>query len=293
MVLRMRILVFLTGLFLVFWPGGPAYALIRVYVVGGGAEESAEFVNSLQAYLRDEGAVTSGDPPATPPDALVVLGTEAYRKLPDKHPPAVLLAPSGNGLELAKGDSAVYWSPSLSAQLALIRYLLPATNRVGMLVNNPDDMAWAKAFRQYAADQSVDIRILQADRQRLARQVADLAASCDVLLAQPDPELYNRDTIRLVLLAAYRQNRVFVGPSPAFVRAGALATLYAPTPAIAEAVGQKLLALGKSGRLSPPTRIRNLSVSLNPQVSRALGLAVPAINELERLLHFEELPAWP
>lgn len=293
MVLSRRVLAALVGLMIAMWPFLGARAALHVQVMGGGAEETTEFISGLQSYLGADLVIVPGEAPSPNAEAVVLLGVDGYRKLPEKHPPAILLAPSGNGLELMRGDTAVYWSPSLSAQLALIRYLLPATNRVGMLVNNADDMAWAKAFRQYAAGQSVEVRIQQADRLRITRQVAELAASCDVLLAQPDPDLYNRDTIRLVLLAAYRQNRVFIGPSPAFVRAGALATLYAPTPAIVEAVGQKLRTLEKTGKLPPPNRLRNLSVSLNPQVARALGLSVPATDELERLLHFEELPTWP
>lgn len=270
----------------------PVRAAPVVEVIGPTAGESQELVKLLQDALKEDVQVQAAETLLPQADLLVALSEDIYRRLPEKHPPVILLSPGLVTQDIPRPDSAVYWAPSLSAQLALIRFLLPATNRVGMLVNTPDDPVW-KAFRQYAAQQSVEIRILPADRQRLARQVAELAAGCDVLLAQPDADIYNRDNIRLLLLSAYRQNRVFVGPSPAFVRAGALGTLYAPTPVIAEAIIQRIRSFTKNGKLPPSSRIRDLSVSLNPQVSRALGLSVPAINELERLLHFEELPTWP
>jgi putative ABC transport system substrate-binding protein len=45
--------------------------------------------------------------------------------------------------------------------------------------------------------------------------------------------------------------------------------------------------------LPPPYRLKQFNVSLNVQVARSLGLTVPAVTELERLLRFEELPTWP
>jgi ABC-type uncharacterized transport system substrate-binding protein len=194
---------------------------------------------------------------------------------------------------MQKQDSALYWSPSLSAQLALIRAVLPATNRVGMLVSNGEDASWLRIFKQYAAEQSIEVRFQTIDKARIARQVSELAASTDVLLAQPDTDIYNRETIRFILLAAYRQNKVLIGPSPAFVNAGALATLYAPSNVVAEEVAQKIRHFIKNNKLPPSSRVKNLSVSLNAQVAKSLGLAVPAMNELERLLRLEELPTWP
>lgn len=268
-------------------------ALPRVQVLGSAAGESAELAGLLQKGLRDEVEVVSGEALLANVDLLVAGSEEIFRRLPEKHPSTLVLAPGPSALELQKQDSAVYWSPSLAAQLALVRYLLPATNRVGMLSSSADDLSWLRVFRQYAAEQSIEIRIVAADVPHLARQVSELAGSTDVLLAQPDVSLYNRDTIRLVLLSAYRQNRVLIGPSPAFVRAGALATLYAPTEAIAEAVMQRVHFWMRNGKLPPPSRLKNFSVSLNPQVARAMGLNVPAVNELERMLRFEELPTWP
>lgn len=269
------------------WAGG------KVQVLASPEGEARELVRQLKDLLGDETELAVST--TIQPDAalLVALGPDSFRNLPDKRPPVLLLAASPSGTPLQKQDGALYWAPSLAAQLALIRYLMPATNRIGMLVSTPEDTSWVRVFQQYAAQQSIDVRFLQADRPRLARQVAELASTTDVLLAQPDPDIYNRDSIRLALLAAYRQNKVFIGPSPAFVQAGALATLYAPTPAIAEAVAQQIQHFHRHGKLPPGARIRKLSVSLNAQVAKSLGLNVPAASELERLLRFEELPTWP
>ncbi|RZU47535.1 ABC transporter substrate binding protein [Fluviicoccus keumensis] len=275
------------------WLSLGAFALPRIQVVANPDGEAQELVRALGGLLGDEAELVTS--PTVLPDVqlLVVLSGEAFRRLPESRPPALLLTPSPSNTQLQKQDGALYWAPSLAAQLALIRYLLPGTNRIGMLVSNPEDASWIRTFRQYASEQSIDVRYLMADKSRLARQVAELAAGSDVLLAQPDPDIYNRDSIRLVLLAAYRQNKVFVGPSPAFVQAGSLATLYAPTTAIAEGIASQVHHFIRNGKLPAPSRVRQLSVSLNAQVAKAMGLTIPSAKELERLIRFEELPTWP
>ncbi|HEX5278235.1 MAG TPA: ABC transporter substrate binding protein [Fluviicoccus sp.] len=270
-----------------------AAALPKVQVVANADGESLELVRVLGELMKDEVTLVTSATVQSDADLLLVLSGETFRRLPENRPPVLLLAPSPSNTQLQKQDGALYWAPSLAAQLALIRYLLPATNRIGMLVSNPEDASWVRVFRQYAAEQSIDVRYLMADKNRLARQVAELAAGTDVLLAQPDPEIYNRDSIRLVLLAAYRQNRVFIGPSPAFVQAGSLATLFAPTTAVAEGVASQIRHFARNGKLPAPFRVKQLSVSINAQVGKAMGLTIPAAKELERLVRFEELPTWP
>lgn len=273
----------------------PLYADKKIQLLTSHAGESAELIAYLTKTFKDEAVVSTGDTLNDTADLLIVLSNDTIKNLPTSHPPTLFILPQPGTLDIQKQDSALYWTPSLSAQLALIRAMLPATNRVGMLVsaNASDDVSWLRLFKQYAAEQSIEVKVQQVDKARIARQVSELAASTDVLLAQPDTEIYNRDTIRFILLAAYRQNKVLIGPSPAFVNAGSLATLYAPTSVIAEEVAQKVRYFIKNNKLPPASRVRNLSVSLNPQVAKSLGLSVPAMNELERLLHLEELPTWP
>jgi putative ABC transport system substrate-binding protein len=272
----------------------PVYAEVNVQLLTPPTAESAQLSAFLSKNFPDnEVAITTSEKVLEKADLLIVMSNDIVKSLPANHPPTLFVLAQPSTIEMQKQDSALYWSPSLSAQLALIRAVLPATNRVGMLVSNGEDASWLRVFKQYAAEQSIEVRFQTIDKARIARQVSELAASTDVLLAQPDTDIYNRETIRFILLAAYRQNKVLIGPSPAFVNAGALATLYAPSHVVAEEVAQKIQHFIKNNKLPPASRVKNLSVSLNAQVAKSLGLAVPAMNELERLLRLEELPTWP
>ena len=271
----------------------PVYAELNVQLLSSPTAESAQLVSVLSKSLKDDIVLSTSETVQEKTQLLIVMNSEMAKSLPNNHPPALFVLPQPSTVELQKQDSALYWTPSLSAQLALIRAVLPATNRVGMLVSNSDDASWLRVFKQYAAEQSIEVRVQVVDKARIARQVSELAASTDVLLAQPDTDVYNRESIRFILLAAYRQNKVLIGPSPAFVNAGALATLYAPANVVADEVAQKIRYFLKNNKLPPASRVKNLSVSLNAQVAKSLGLSVPAMNAFERLLRLEELPTWP
>ncbi len=271
----------------------PVYAEVNVQLLTAPTTESAQLVAFLTKTFKDDVVITTGETVFDKTNLLIVLNGEAVKSLPITHPPTLFVLPQPSSIELQKQDGALYWTPSLAAQLALIRAILPATNRIGMLVGHNDDMSWLRVFKQYAAEQSIEVRFQTVDKARIARQVSELAATTDVLLAQPDTDIYNRETIRFILLAAYRQNKVLIGPSPAFVNAGALATLYAPSSLVAEEIAQKIRYFLKNNKLPPASRIKSLNVSLNPQVAKSLGLSVPTTTELERLLHLEELPTWP
>lgn len=287
-----KLIVYLIGLVCCFL-SALCSAQLHVALLGASPTESAEMVKYLQNSLKDEVDLGIGDTAVANADVLLVFNEETFRKLPDKHLPTLVLAPTPSTLALDKQDGVLYWTPSLAAQLALIRYLLPATNRIGMLVSSKDDESWVRVFKQYAGDQSIEVRFVDADPNRLARQVAELAANTDVLLAQPDLQIYNRENIRIILLSAYRQNRVLIGPSPAFVSAGALATLYASSDMIAEAVAQRLRYFSKNNKWPQATRLKTFTVSTNMQVAKAMGLTIPSTTELERMIRFEELPTWP
>ncbi len=133
----------------------------------------------------------------------------------------------------------------------------------------------------------------QVEAGLLVRQVAELAALTDVLLAPVNSDLFNHDNLKAVLLAAYRQNRVFIGPSPAYVRAGALASLYATPETLAADVAEAIREHQRHGHWPPPALVSHFDVITNPQVARALGLSLPDAASLTRLLQSEEAVSWP
>lgn len=265
-----------------------------VQILTAKAGDTAELSQYLQKNINDDVKILTSHQIDLKADLIIVLNESVIEKLPSERPPTLFVLPQPLAIELQKKDSALYWTPSLAMQLALIKAILPATNRVGMLVSaNNEDQSWLRTFKQYAVEKGIEVFIQTLDKSRIGRQVSDLAVSTDVLLAQPDSSIYNRETIRFILLAAYRQNKALIGPSLAFVNAGSLATLYAPSSTINQEILQRVQYFLKQKKLPLAGRIKNMEFSINPQVAKSLGLKIPSTEELQTKVRFEELPIWP
>src|SRR6185436_13015887 len=59
-----------------------------------------------------------------------------------------------------------------------------------------------------------------------AKLLSQLMIENDMLLAVDDADIYNRDTIRSILLTTYRRGKILIGPTRPFVTAGSLASTY-------------------------------------------------------------------
>lgn len=193
--------------------------------------------------------------------------------------PVLLVTPVPVTRSSTEGElGQVLTSPSLARQAKLVRVLLPQVRRAGLLAPAGDIARLEEEVR--GAGLTVTSR--RWDPDQAVRVTGDLLRDADVLLAQPDPTIYNRDYAKALLLTAYRQGKPMIGPSAAFVRAGALASLYATPDAIAGEVVAALSSFERTGRLPPKASVERFQVVVNPQVARSLGVVLPPEAEILR-----------
>lgn len=193
--------------------------------------------------------------------------------------PVLLVTPVPVTRSSTEGElGQVLTSPSLARQAKLVRVLLPQVRRAGLLASAGDIARLEEEVR--GAGLTVTSR--RWDPDQAVRVTGDLLRDADVLLAQPDPTIYNRDYAKALLLTAYRQGKPMIGPSAAFVRAGALASLYATPDAIAGEVVAALSSFERTGRLPPKASVERFQVVVNPQVARSLGVVLPPEAEILR-----------
>lgn len=207
--------------------------------------------------------------------------------------PVLLVLPEQGSLTMGDHEAVLYWAPSWTDQLLLARRIFPSLRRVGILLDEPSDVPRARALREQAERLDIDVQYKVVDPALLIRQVAELAASNDILIAPSGSRFFTRDTLKPMLLAVYRQNRVFIGPSPAVVRAGALASLHVSPEALAAEVAERIQNRLRKGSWGPSSRITRFDVITNPQVARSLGLKLPDIEQLTKQLREEDSISWP
>jgi len=123
-------------------------------------------------------------------------------------------------------------------------------------------------------------------RDNLLSTIRQLKNETNALLMLPDPELFNRDTLKGVLLTTYRNRIPVISYSPAHVKSGALASIYSSP----EDIGRHLADLVKryqKNRLASglaPQFARYFSIATNDRVAHALGLSLPDQSEIRSFL---------
>lgn len=221
------------------------------------------------------------------PNLIVAIGVKAAEAAAslNAHPPVLnLLIPRQSFERLVKSSgnpesqlfSAIYLDQPYARQLELIKLMLPGRSRVGVL-SSP-------ASRESVARLSLPAR--QKKIQLVTRGVGSneellptlqlMLPEVDVLLAVPDPVIFNNANIQGILLTTYRYKNPMFAFSPAYVRAGALAALYtSPAQIGAEAAEVISRAVaGKSILLPLPRYPKDFSISINQQVARSLEIIV-------------------
>jgi ABC-type uncharacterized transport system substrate-binding protein len=250
-------------------------------------------------YLSDGAGPES--PPAGGPQVIVTLGREALARVLAREPRvpviAALIPKSGFERVLkelpkkpAEPVAALYLEQPMARQVELLRLALPDAKRVGVL--------WgAESMPQAGAVQSS----LQARGLELAgayvSNAGDLFASLktaldntDVLLAVPDPGVYNGANIANLLLATYRARVPVMAFSPAYVRAGALLSLHSSP----RQIGRQAAAMARaqwSGAAAGGSQFpSDFTVAVNEYVARSLGLSLDEQVLTERLRRAEKRP---
>jgi ABC-type uncharacterized transport system substrate-binding protein len=218
---------------------------------------------------------------------VLALGENAFRQAQALQIPVIGVHISFHTLQAARQAgclcTAVYRESTSAAQLLVLREMLPAARRIGVLYGP----------HSAASELPPDLPGFLFERRTLSRAeqlpaaLAELLPRVDVLLALPDPVLYNAETARLVLLSSYRQGKPVIGPDEQFVRAGSLAAAHPSADGLIEATVTLLQHEGLPTTLPEPVYAR-AAVALNVHVARSYGVIAPDIPAIERRLEAQQ-----
>jgi DNA-binding LacI/PurR family transcriptional regulator len=217
-------------------------------------------------------------------DILVAVGARAMEALAQAGKPTLNILVSRQNFELlrtrAKSDprefTAIYLDQPLARHFRLVKQLLPGRNRVGVLLG-PATQERIKPLQQAAREQQLALDSEPvASQEEIIPALKRLLENDQVLLALPDPLVFNRDTAQSILLTSYRTQTPLIAYSKAYVQAGALAAVFSTPAQIGQQAAEILLraAQGKHLALPAPQHPKYFSVSVNYQVGRSLGLVL-------------------
>lgn len=226
---------------------------------------------------------------------LILLGHQAldWRLTSADGPPSLVLRVSRVHAQARLGDTrpaglSLLWSdPDPARQLRLAHQLLPQARRIGVLYDRHSQFL-LEELRLAAAPLHLQIVAQEWPDNRDNRPLLALLGSSDLLLGLDDSDLYNPQTAKSLLLTSYAQQRVLIGPSAGFVRAGSLASSYSDQADWLASLDHLLDQAPESWpRSAYPSHFKVLG---NRQVARALAIDLADNSTLKQQLAEGETP---
>lgn len=93
----------------------------------------------------------------------------------------------------------------------------------------------------------------------------------DALIAIDDNDIYNANTLRSILLSAYRLRKPMIGPGPAFVKAGAMASVYSHLDDYLNELSDLIVEFLETEKKPASRWPKRFDVMINDNVARSLG----------------------
>lgn len=125
---------------------------------------------------------------------------------------------------------------------------------------------------------------LYAKKDNLINAVRGLLEVNDVLLSLPDPQIYNQQSLKGVLLTSYRQRKPVISYSPAHVKSGALAAIYTSPQQIGNQIAGLVNQLLTDPQFKPESSYHaaDFAISINQRVADSLELEIPDFEVLQQ-----------
>lgn len=238
---------------------------------------------SLESSLSDPSTVQNSD-------LIITLGASATQTVSSRFPEKRLISAyiteqHLNNLTIPnKQHLPVLLDQPLSRYIAFSHLLLDART-IGVVSRN--QINFNKRQRQLLRNNSIEFKQFQLkEMDQLLPGIRSIGKTSETLLMMPDQTIYNRDTLKGVLLTTYRSRTPVVSYSPAHVKSGALASIYSSPIDIGKHLGELLdqFLLRNSLPADKPQFARYYSIRYNQQVAHALGITLPNSTELRTRL---------
>lgn len=204
--------------------------------------------------------------------------------------PVLRLITSGQDAEAhSTRDATFYLDQPTCRSLALVKAVNPEWKNIAVLASASSDRQIAE-LAKCAFRYNLNLNLYPiTDNSDLLASLETAADRNDVLLGIADSGVYNRQSIKNILLTAYRYRKPVIGYSENFVQAGAIAAVFTSADSAAKRAGTLIRHfLANRDSFAQTYFPESFSVSVNPQVARALDIKLDTAEGLRaRILELE------
>jgi len=203
----------------------------------------------------------------------IALGVGAWERLGNRSSANVLAAlVLRDDLKNAPRAGAVWADVPLTMILDRLHETFPDRLRVAVIRRPPWPSPDA-AVLAHARQLGYEVLVVDcAGPDKLLATFASLKGKADLVIAQPDSQLYNGATVKPLVLLSIEKRLPIVGFSAGFVRAGALAGIYPDFHELGRQTGElaERILTSKPGRTEEDAR--KVVMAVNPRLVRLLGI---------------------
>lgn len=177
----------------------------------------------------------------------------------------------------------------IARQLRLLKLALPDRKRIAVIASK-NSSALLKRIDRTASKFGLTINgMLIPNADHLLAALDQVLSESDVLMAIPDPLIYNRNTARAILLTSFNNHIPLFAYSHSFVLAGATLGIYSTPEDIARHVANLLSELSHLKKLPNILYPKYFSIDVNRRAADALDINIPNTKLLvQRLKAYEK-----
>lgn len=170
-------------------------------------------------------------------------------------------------------QSSIWVEPPLSRQLILADLLIPGDKKIGLLVT--DDKNKAEQLSRLTESQKEVLKIVNlSDYENINQALFNVLKGTRLLLGSYDSRIYNAKNIKNILITSYRQQKVLIGPSRAYLKAGSFATTFSDLSHVAKRILDVVNSFQETGVWLKADYNPYYRILFNQQVARSLNIRV-------------------
>ena len=177
----------------------------------------------------------------------------------------------------------IYINQPLHRYISLFNILFPKERNLAFVTTKEknNDSLYLSAHSRENGFTYKEIQIGKSSN--IARTLIKKLNKNDVLLALPNPNIYNANNAKSIILSSYHKNVPIIAYSKSFAKAGALISLYSSINDIADETVNLINKIITSGQqIEKEHYPDNFSIEINSAVARSLNIDLDSENIIKR-----------
>lgn len=284
-------------LFLLLLFGSSVYAT-EILLLGSNEKLLQSYSKSLQKSKTSNRIITvstSLNPKVRQAELCIVLGSDLLKEaisLRGKRPTVSLLTSKPEfhaalrGLpKSAVNATAIYAEPDPHLQAKLIRSIYAWDDHTAVILSaqtREKEQELLAAFKNTGVKPVFYFYDGQRSLRALLHDIKE--DNINSIFAIPDETLFNRETVREIIITAYKNRQAIIGFSPSLVKAGAIATVYTTKEQIISQINDLIETYSSTQKLPQPSYSKYIDIYRNNDVARSMNVAIPEQQKLIRLV---------